>query len=231
MVCRHRQAHGGIRWRTLRQRAMESVRVTRWFPRQAENRMASMVETRPTGCCRASVPGAFHRDLRTQGERGDPGRSRCQHAHRRCVHAEGADAWFNSPPQRFLGDRRDPDHYEQVMDILDVWFDPDRPTSSLSRIRSNRHGRKPRAPISISKAPTSIAAGSSPRCSKAAAPAARALRSGFDPCFVLDERGHKMFESLGNTLLPQTIADKKRCRDFADVGGKLVIHRGPPYRT
>ena len=37
--------------------------------------------------------------------------------------AEGADAWFTSPPSRFLGDGRKPDDYEQVTDILDVWFD------------------------------------------------------------------------------------------------------------
>ena len=32
---------------TLRKRAMDSIRATRWYPKQAENRMGSMVETRP----------------------------------------------------------------------------------------------------------------------------------------------------------------------------------------
>ena len=36
---------------------------------------------------------------------------------------EGADAWYSSPPSRFLGNDRDPDDYEQVTDIVDVWFE------------------------------------------------------------------------------------------------------------
>jgi isoleucyl-tRNA synthetase len=36
---------------------------------------------------------------------------------------EGADAWFVSDPGQFLGPERNPEDYEQVNDILDVWFD------------------------------------------------------------------------------------------------------------
>ncbi len=36
---------------------------------------------------------------------------------------EGADVWFESPPERFLGNKYNADDFEQVTDILDVWFD------------------------------------------------------------------------------------------------------------
>jgi hypothetical protein len=36
---------------------------------------------------------------------------------------EGADAWYSSAPSRFLGNDYNPDDYEQVKDIVDVWFD------------------------------------------------------------------------------------------------------------
>ena len=36
---------------------------------------------------------------------------------------EGADAWFTGDPARFLGPGRDPADFEQVMDIVEVWFD------------------------------------------------------------------------------------------------------------
>ena len=37
---------------------------------------------------------------------------------------EGADAWFQEgAKERFLEGLYPPDDYEQVMDILDVWFD------------------------------------------------------------------------------------------------------------
>src|SRR3546814_8854833 len=48
--------------------------------------------------------------------------------------AEGADAWFASPPARFLGSDHDPDDYEQVTDICDVWFD-----SGSTHSRSEEH--------------------------------------------------------------------------------------------
>jgi isoleucyl-tRNA synthetase len=36
---------------------------------------------------------------------------------------DGADAWFTTDPSVFLGPEREPADYEQVTDILDVWFD------------------------------------------------------------------------------------------------------------
>ncbi len=36
---------------------------------------------------------------------------------------DGADAWYSSPPVRFLGNDYDPAEFEQVMDIVDVWFE------------------------------------------------------------------------------------------------------------
>ena len=36
---------------------------------------------------------------------------------------EGSDAWYASPPSRFLGPDYDPDDFEQITDIVDVWFE------------------------------------------------------------------------------------------------------------
>ena len=37
---------------------------------------------------------------------------------------EGADAWFApGAAARFLAPEHDPDHYEKIDDVLDVWFD------------------------------------------------------------------------------------------------------------
>jgi isoleucyl-tRNA synthetase len=195
---------------TLRQRAMESVRVTRWFPRQAENRMASMVETRPDWVLSRQrawgVPIAIFVHKESGEILDDPD------VNTRIVDAftqEGADAWFNSPPQRFLGDRRDPDHYEQVMDILDVWFD-----SGSTYVFTVENPIEPSWP-KAARADLYLEGSDQHRgwfqssllesCgTRGRAPYEAVLTHGF----VLDERGHKMSKSLGNTLLPQTIADK-----------------------
>ena len=37
--------------------------------------------------------------------------------------AGGADVWWSTPAREFLGNSYNPDEYEKVEDILDVWFD------------------------------------------------------------------------------------------------------------
>ncbi len=87
--------------------------------------------------------------------------------------AEGADAWFTSKPERFLGEGRKAEDYEQVQDILDVWFDSGSTHVFTVEHPSTRIGPRRSAPISIWKARTSIAAGSSLRCWSRSAPPAR----------------------------------------------------------
>src|SRR3546814_7890584 len=36
---------------------------------------------------------------------------------------EGGDAWFASDPQRFLGNDYSAEDFEQVTDVVEVWFD------------------------------------------------------------------------------------------------------------
>ncbi len=59
------------------------------------------------------------------------------------------------------------------------------------------------------KAPTSIAAGSTPRCSKSVGTRGRApFRAVLTHGFVLDEQGRKMSKSLGNVVAPQEVCDQ-----------------------
>src|SRR5205814_1941127 len=87
---------------TLRRRAADSIRTTRWYPPQSENRIASMVESRPDWVLSRQrawgVPIAIFVD-RQSGEILEDER-----VNARIIAAfeqDGADAWFNSPPQRF----------------------------------------------------------------------------------------------------------------------------------
>jgi isoleucyl-tRNA synthetase len=66
--------------------------------------------------------------------------------------------------ERFLGNYST-DEWTQVRDILDVWFDSGSTHAFCWNSATTSNGR----PMSISKAPTSTAAGSIPRCWKAAA--------------------------------------------------------------
>ncbi len=195
---------------TLRDRAMAAISDTRWYPASARNRMASMVEQRPDWVLSRQrawgVPIAIFVHRKSGEILNDPVvNARIVEAFER----EGADAWFQSPPARFLGNDRNPDDYEQVKDILDVWFD-----SGSTHVFTVEHPIEPSWP-KAARADLYLEGSDQHRgwfqssllesCgTRGRAPYEAVLTHGF----VLDEQGRKMSKSLGNTLLPQTIADK-----------------------
>jgi isoleucyl-tRNA synthetase len=195
---------------TLRKRAMDSIRETRWYPAQSENRIASMVEGRPDWVLSRQrawgVPIAIfvHRE---SGDILDDERVNARIIE--TFEQEGADAWFNSPPQRFLGNDHDAAEFEQVKDILDVWFDSG--STYVFTVENPIERSWPKA----ERADLYLEGSDQHRgwfqssllesCgTRGHAPYVGVLTHGF----VLDEQGHKMSKSLGNTVLPQTIADK-----------------------
>src|SRR3546814_16113864 len=54
--------------------------------------------------------------------------------------AEGGDAWFASDPQRFLGDDHNADDFEQVTDVVEVWFDSGSTHAFVLEARSELKG-------------------------------------------------------------------------------------------
>jgi isoleucyl-tRNA synthetase len=85
--------------------------------------------------------------------------------------AEGADAWYaEGAKERFLGNLVNAQDYEQVFDILDVWFDSG--STHAFVLRDREDGSEDGLADLYLRAPTSTAAGSTPRCSRPAAPAA-----------------------------------------------------------
>jgi isoleucyl-tRNA synthetase len=131
--------------------------------------------------------------------------------------AEGADAWFTSPPSRFLGEGRNPDDYEQVTDILDVWFDsgsthvfvvenPIDPNWPKAELDSN--GRPGRADLYLEGSDQHRGWFQSSLLESVGTRGTAPYRGVLTHGFVLDEQGRKMSKSLGNTLAPQVIAEK-----------------------
>jgi isoleucyl-tRNA synthetase len=108
----------------LRAKAMKAIEETQFVPAKGRNRLQGMVETRPDWCVSRQRAWGVPITVFVDKQSGEPLRDpavleRIVAA----VEAEGADAWFASDPARFLGSDYDPDAFEQVTDILDVWFD------------------------------------------------------------------------------------------------------------
>jgi isoleucyl-tRNA synthetase len=196
--------------KSLREMAMTAIAETKWYPSRGQNRIGAMVESRPDWVLSRQrawgVPLAIFVEKKTGEILNDPAVfQRIEKA----FTAEGADAWFTSRPERFLGEGRDSADYEQVKDILDVWFDsgsthaftvenpidphwPKADQADLYLEGSDQHRGWFQSSLLESVG------------TRGRAPYKGVLTHGF----VLDDQGRKMSKSLGNTLAPQVIAEK-----------------------
>jgi isoleucyl-tRNA synthetase len=188
----------------IRERALDAVARTRFVPEAGRNRLSSMVAQRPDWCISRQRAWGVPIPVFVERETGEPLRDPA--VAERVVEAfreGGADAWYSQPPERFLGDR-DPALYEQVMDIVDVWFE----SGSTHAFVLEARGMPWPADLYLEgsdqhrgwfQSSLLEAVGS-----RGAAPFKAVLTHGF----VLDEQGRKMSKSLGNVTAPQTVCDQ-----------------------
>ncbi|MBV6656766.1 MAG: isoleucine--tRNA ligase [Devosiaceae bacterium] len=110
---------------TLRKRALDAIDATTFYPAQGQNRLRAMIENRPDWVLSRQRAWGVPITVFTHKETGEILRDPDVNARIvEAFHAEGADAWFKEGAKaRFLGNGYDADVWEQVTDILDVWFD------------------------------------------------------------------------------------------------------------
>ena len=108
----------------LRDKALKAIAETNFYPETGRNRIQSMVENRPDWVVSRQRAWGVPLTIFVNKQTGEPLKDEAVNA--RIVDAvreNGADAWFDTDPQAFLGDTYEADDYEKVTDILDVWFD------------------------------------------------------------------------------------------------------------
>ncbi|WP_020590976.1 isoleucine--tRNA ligase [Kiloniella laminariae] len=224
----------------LREKALKAIDDTRFVPEQGSNRLYKMVEGRPDWCVSRQRVWGVPLPIFMEKKTGEPLRD--QKVLDRIVeafHAEGGDAWFNSSPARFLGNEYNPDDFEQIMDVIEVWFDSG---STHSFVLEARPELKWPADLYLEGSDqhrgwfhTSLleSAGTRNR-----APYDAVLTHGF----VLDDKGRKMSKSLGNIIAPAEIiakygADILRlwvvASDYSQdlrVGDEILKYQADAYR-
>ena len=108
----------------LRKTALKEIDKVNWYPPSGRNRIFSMIENRPDWVVSRQRAWGVPLTIFVNKNTGEPLRDDAVNARIvDAVKANGADAWFDTDPQDFLGADHKASDYEQVSDILDVWFD------------------------------------------------------------------------------------------------------------
>ncbi|MBA3813297.1 MAG: isoleucine--tRNA ligase [Alphaproteobacteria bacterium] len=188
----------------LRKKSLEAVDTVQWIPTISKHRIQSMVENRPAdwGLSRQR-PWGVPLPLFVHKATGDVLRDHAVMG--RIVKAfkeHGSDIWYSGDPSLFLGESYKSSDYEQVQDIIDVWFESGATQSFVLRERpdlrwpadlylegSDQHRGWFQSSLLVS-------------CGTGhGAPYKQVMTCGF----IVDENGRKMSKSRGDAVSPQTI--------------------------
>ncbi len=191
----------------LRKKALDAIDQTRFVPARGKNRLRGMIEDRPDWCVSRQRAWGVPITVFVNKASGEPLRD--QAVMDRIIEIfreEGSDAWFASPPQRFLGNDYKADDYEQVTDILDVWFDSG--STHAFVLESGEWELKSPASLYLEGSDqhrgwfhSSLLESCGTR---GRAPYEAVLTHGF----VMAEDGQKMSKSLNNSVSPQDVTNQ-----------------------
>ncbi|MDE1896106.1 MAG: isoleucine--tRNA ligase, partial [Rhodospirillales bacterium] len=189
----------------IREKALTAIDDTKFVPEIGRNRIRSMVESRPDWCISRQrawgVPIAIFVDKRSH----EPLRD--ESVVQRVVEiftAEGADAWYARPAADFLGPDRNPDDYEQIFDVVDVWFE----SGSTHAFVLEARGMQWPADVYLEGSDQHRGWFQSSLLEAVGTRGVAPFKAIVTDGFVLDEQGRKMSKSLGNVTAPQEVNDK-----------------------
>jgi isoleucyl-tRNA synthetase len=224
----------------LRAKALKAIDNTQWVPALGRNRIHAMVESRPDWCISRQRHWGVPITIFVHKKTGEVLRDQAVIDRiAAAVEAEGGDAWLTSPPERFLGNDYSAADYNQVMDIIEVWFDSG---STHAFVLEARPELKWPADLYLEGSDqhrgwfhTSLLESCGTR---GRAPFDAVLTHGF----VLDEKGRKMSKSLGNVVAPQDVVGQQGAdilrlwvvaSDYAQdlsIGPNILKQMGDLYR-
>jgi len=188
----------------LRQNALQAVEQVEWIPGWGEKRIDSMLENRPDWCVSRQRTWGVPIPLFVNKQTGDlhPDTDVLLVKTADIIAEQSIDGWFELDMSSLLGDAAD--DYDQVVDTMDVWMDSGMVHHCVSTARADipqladlyLEGSDQHRGWFQSSLLTSVAM-------HGHAPYKQCMTHGF----TVDEKGHKMSKSLGNTIAPQKVVN------------------------
>lgn len=200
---------------TIRDRALNSIdQQVKWWPQTGRNRLYSMIEARPDWVL--SRQRAWGVPLTCFTKKGllptDPEfllRDATVNARiAEAFETDGADVWYSEGfKEKMLDGVANPDDYDQVFDVLDVWFDSGSTHSFVLRDRED--GTKDGiADVYMEGTDQHRGWFHSSLLQSCGTNGRAPYRNVVTHGFTLDEKGNKMSKSLGNTIVPEKIVQQ-----------------------
>ena len=187
----------------LRKKAIRAINDTIFYPEKGKERLLSMVEGRPDWCVSRQrvwgVPLPIFINKKTK----EPLRDQKVIERIASIYEkQGSDCWFTDDPEVFLGNDYNPDDYEKLNDIVEVWFDSG---STHSFVLEKRKDLKWPADMYLEGSDQHRGWFHSSLLESCGTRGKAPFKSILSHGFVVDGKGLKMSKSLGNVISPDDI--------------------------
>ncbi len=190
----------------LREKALEAIDQTDFFPKQGQNRLRSMIQDRPDWCVSRQRVWGVPLPIFVNKKTGEPLRDNKVIERIASIYEqEGGDAWFNSEASRFLSPDYDSNEYEQVKDVVEVWFDSG---STHSYVLETREDLQWPASMYLEGSDQHRGWFHSSLLESCGTRGRAPFESILSHGFVVDGKGRKMSKSIGNVISPDEIINK-----------------------
>tara|TARA_B100000686_G_scaffold165245_1_gene172905 strand:- start:736 stop:3474 length:2739 start_codon:yes stop_codon:yes gene_type:complete len=188
---------------SLRNKAIKAIKNTAFYPEKGKERLLSMIEERPDWCVSRQrvwgVPLPIFINKKTKEPLRD---KKVIDRIAEIYEKEGSDCWFTDEAKKFLGKDHDPNDYEKLNDIVEVWFDSG---STHSFVLEKRKDLKWPADMYLEGSDQHRGWFHSSLLESCGTRGRAPFNSILSHGFVVDGKGLKMSKSSGNVISPEDI--------------------------